>query len=465
MITVLVASAMVPATHTDAFSVNIHEGITFAGLSEPGINFSFLRPAVLDDILDQHEQLDSGFSGARDERHFDDCEFDGAAEYIRDRYGDARHALAAAQPWSATDQFGNALHPAMDFYSHSNWVEMGFPRADNPATSRVEVSRSDLVDLSGAAASLAQPWAAPDGGGVVRSGIRLGGDDWSIPLGWSIDPDGGGRHVPTLVDASNRTQGRLLVTGEGTWDDECDVPFTGTLVRAYDGLGHDELNKDGESRPGHDQAVALATLQTSYEWCRLVREAGLANADGLLLATWVRSGGNPHPTNTPCAAAAPGPTPVAVTIDSIRILDSGDDDDYDPGEIQIAAVLYDDPANFRRSVHVANTGGRMPLDDGALVPTNRLPPPMLLCVGSGKGATLAVHGWDNDDDSGDLNANDFDDIGDDDELLVGFQRRFGSVLPTGQQVARSADLEVRYRVSRGVPGPTVICPSEGVFTE
>ena len=76
----------------------------------------------------------------------------------------------------------------------------------------------------------------------------------------------------------------------------------------------------------------------------------------------------------------------------------------------------------------------------------------------GKGATFALHAWDNDDDSGDLYANDFDDKGDDDELLIGFQRRFGATLPTAQQVTRSADLEVRYRVSRGPGGPVIVCP-------
>jgi hypothetical protein len=127
--------------------------------------------------------------------------------------------------------------------------------------------------------------------------------------------------------------------------------------------------------------------------------------------------------------------------------------------IQLAATLYDDPWSFRRSVHGLSRGGKVALEDGARMPADRLPRPLTLCVQSGRGATFALHGWDNDDASGDLFANDFDDKGDDDELLVGFQRRFGAQLPTGVQLARAEDLEVRYRVTRG-GARQVACPSE-----
>jgi hypothetical protein len=192
-----------------------------------------------------------------------------------------------------------------------------------------------------------------------------------------------------------------------------------------------------------------------------VREAALENRDGLLLAAWVRGGGNPHPAGTPCAAARPGPTSSVITVRSIRVLDSGDDNDNDPGEIQIAAVLYDDPRNFRRSVHALNRGGRLALDDGESIPSSRLPPPVTICVPSGRGATFALHGWDNDDGPGDLHASDFDDKGNDDELLVGFQRRFAAQLPTGMQTEQSADLEIRYRVGRSRL-PASPCPPDAV---
>jgi hypothetical protein len=417
-------------------------------------------------INHQHAWMDDEWStrGAHDEKHFDDCEFNGAAQFIRDQYRAAQNGLTAGRPWTTTFRFGNILHTVQDFYSHSNWIELGFPLTDNRATVAVEVSQSDLVDLSGAQSTLAQHWYAPGGGEVVRGDILLLADDWApIPTGWSIQRNGAGRFVPTLVDAQGRTRGRLLQTGMGAGDNECSVWIAGQRYpQAHTGVQHEKLNKDSPNNPDsdvppaeqlnyHAKARALATLQTGYEWCRLVREAGLVDRDGLLLALWVRDGGNPHPSGTPCGPAGPGPTRVVVTIESIRILNAHDDGD-DPGEIQLAAVLYDDPLNFHRSVHVTNRQGRMLLRTGEFIPANQLPAPLSLCVSQGRGASFTLHAWDNDDALNDEYGLDFDNYGDDDQVLFGFQAEFGEQLPIGVQVARSADLEVRYRVSRTVGG-------------
>ena len=180
---VAIAVAIVgSAGNAGAFSVNVHEGITAAGLFPPsGQTLTFLRPAVFDDIADQHAQIDGGLSGARDERHFDDCEFDGAAEFIRDRYDDVRDALGTRDPWDATDEFGDALHPVQDFYAHSNWVEMGFPLTRRPGDAR---GRGQPVrprrPQRRAARRLAAPGSRPPAAGSVRGDILLGADDWSI---------------------------------------------------------------------------------------------------------------------------------------------------------------------------------------------------------------------------------------------------------------------------------------------
>jgi hypothetical protein len=68
-----------------AFDRQIHVGITLKGFESTAPTLSFVQPAVFDDIADQHDTMDGGLSGGRDERHFDDREFDGAAEFIRDR--------------------------------------------------------------------------------------------------------------------------------------------------------------------------------------------------------------------------------------------------------------------------------------------------------------------------------------------------------------------------------------------
>lgn len=445
-------SCVAPVNDAHAFSENIHKSINSDALN-------FLRPAVLDDIADEHDKIDSGISAGLDERHFDDCEFDGAAEFLRDRYEDARSRLTTGNVWSATDEFGQALHPAQDLYSHSNWVELGYPLTpDNPATTGVEVRRSDLIPLNNA-----NRWSAPRSlnGNPVRGDILLGGDDWAIPAKWSIDRDGGGYHVPTLINSDGDTVGRLLVTGEGYKDDECDTPVaTWPFPRAFDGFEHKHLNKDtltdNGGAPAHRKARALATLQTGAEWCRLVRNAAQTGTDGLLLTTWVRSRRSPHPRETLCDRL---PRPniaegIRVDIKSIRVLDSGESDHSEAGEIQFSTALYDSGLDFHRSTF-HTTPLAVSVKAGQSVPVNKLPPPSILCVPPETRAfTFAINGWDNDDRSGDPFGRDFDDKGDADELLRGFQLRVSGNPPASLQTATSRHLQIHYRVTRDA----ALCP-------
>lgn len=204
-----------------------------------------------------------------------------------------------------------------------------------------------------------------------------------------------------------------------------------------------------DPRPGYEKARVLATLQTAYEWCRLVHRAGLDGTDGMLATLWVEPGGNPHPAGVPCAEAPPGRTEVTLTIDRITVLDSGDDDDNDPGEVQVAVALYDSPFEFRRSAH-GQTTDLAEVDDGGDIEPSLLPAPLTLCVGDDDGVTVAVHGWDNDDDAGDPWRTEFDDKPDNedvDEVLVGFQSRFGADRPAGsQRVVRPHRQPVRIDV-------------------
>ena len=229
--------------------------------------------------------------------------------------------LERDDPFDATDEFGIVLHAVEDFYAHSNWVELGFPR---DARARM----TDLVDLSGAQQGLNRQWDAPGLAGIVRGDILLGHDDGFFPPGYTIDRDGGGTHVPTLL-FDGRTVGRLLVTGKGSRDHDCkqyvDLGTVGTfgqpnLEEIFSGFWHScdapcvGLNKDGPDESTgevlHNRARDLATLQISYEWCRLVRAAGVNDRDGLLLTTWVRAPLDPRPAahHAP-SPAAPAPAP------------------------------------------------------------------------------------------------------------------------------------------------------------
>jgi hypothetical protein len=457
-----------------------HEQITRDAFA-PG---PFLRRGVLEVINDQHAFMDRDSVGigdsfpnsAEDFRHFDDCEFDATTGYINRRYDEIQDGLSAHLPFYAALNFGRALHPAQDLYAHSNWVEIGFPLADDPETSQVEggATQADLIDLSGAQRSLAQRWFAPAGGEIVRRAaplrapfgawdVLLGHDDWVFPGAWEIessgrsgDPGGQVLYVPTLIDPQGVTRGKLLITGRGSNDHDCNVISNenGTVTEEFVGPKHGDktfgMNKDhpdnGRGRGVlYHPARALAMLQTAYEWCRAVREAALARPepqDGLLVATWVKAGANPHPANTPCAPARRGPKEVVVTIVSVEVRHSSDDG---RGQIQLAATLYDSPRSFRRSVHVTNTSRRsMRLGDGDRVPRTQLPDPMRLCVGTGASATLAVHAWDNDgSQAGFEHAYD-----ESDDLLLGVQRRLARDHRTQVITATGRDLIVRYRIGR-----------------
>jgi hypothetical protein len=163
----------------------IHEGITEDALA-------FLREDVLDDIKDEH----AGFadSTAADDKwvHADGCAFDETIDQINAFYTSSVVNLVPGasvfDPWSASDDFGRALHPLQDFYSHSNWVELGFPQFDDPSTSAVELSGDDLVDFG---TRLAGPgglgfWQTPqrptDGLATVRGDILMV-DMVDTPLG------------------------------------------------------------------------------------------------------------------------------------------------------------------------------------------------------------------------------------------------------------------------------------------
>lgn len=447
-----------------AFEIRIHQQLNDAGLS--GDRGRFLRTHVALELKQMHDDIDHGLEAGYDERHFDDCEFDGGAQYIRDRFVDTRRRLNSTRRiWDAPDSFGRGLHPTQDFYAHSNWVELGFPRGDLSNTPRVEVSLSDLTDLSGARMSIFERWSAPRFGQVVRDDILLGADDGGIiDPKWSIDRDGAGRHVPTLIDSEGRTLGRLLQSGQSKkrgirFDRECDVAsLSGAFpVSRFRGFLHDDLNKDSPSRGHlHQRARALAALQTSYEWCRLVREAAVGKTDGVLLTLWVKSGSSPHPAGTPCARGAAGTKPVTVSVESVRVVDNGDKNGV--GEVQLAAALYDDPVEFRRSVH--QTMGSVSIRDGAFMRPSGRPAPMTVCVDADDGATYALHGWDNDQDRKDHKSDrvDFDDHDDDDEMLYGGSMQIaGSTAPTNElRTIRSADLEATLRVTAGGVSPN--CP-------
>ena len=165
-----------------------HEQMNIDGLS-------FLNPGARGEMHDEHEAIDiAGLTAA--DKHFDNCRFGGSIHEINERWdGDefedgviAEFDPADPSPLDAADEFGQILHIAQDFYSHSNWVELG---------------RTDLFD------SGVDRWDALNAWDVLRDDIVIVGED--LPAGWTTGSMTG--FVPSMTNcrkpASARTDERL----------------------------------------------------------------------------------------------------------------------------------------------------------------------------------------------------------------------------------------------------------------
>ena len=547
---------IIPAGRPHAFTIEHHEGAT-------GVLSSFLREGVFNDIEDEHEDwadLDLSPRPQIPWIHSDDCAFGETAAQINAFQSRAVETLTPGSqldPWSAADQFGRSLHPIQDFYSHSNWVELGYP-AGTTATAR------DLVDFGTrlAGSNGLGPWATPGPLGVVRGDIRsadfvtsqlvqsdagflvvrdVNGDHeinaadaavadfpatWRVGLlphptqsgkagfvpGADINGDGqftalgtsGPVPVPVLRKGGDV---RLLISAVGArpadsvFKNQCDpyerdsagkrraplrinsctnpylfpdhyscIAYHGSrFALTHDGSADSELRKDtsADAPTRFPKARALARLQTSYEWCRMINRAGLTRggADGVLLALWVKEGASPHPANTPCArVAAKNPVGVRVTIDRVNILDDKDDDDDEPGEINLSLAAYDPPSSFHQSAK-SKVGPLYASDNGDLSSTlsgSKVPASLRICPGSTGRFRVALHGWDDDEGldfgaepaaNGDYNQHN----GNPDDVLNGFtaEHTLAGVPGTGSlSVTRtSKDMSVTYRLTR-----TTGCP-------
>ena len=241
-----------------------HEQITRAGLT-------FLRPEILNAIVLANVATDAEFALVN-ANHFDDCNFSGGSLVVSSSEAQAVRSLAPALPVSADAAaivaFGRALHAVQDFYAHSNWVELG-------GTVLVDGSLTPFPTLTGYS-------IIPSSGFVVVEGTKkktpvTRNDDAAYPASAEVTVKLGKQKLPGLIS--------------GTVDYE-----PGNACPPSASMTHAELNKDKLANPGreaqHLAAKALATSQTTHEWCRLgelVREAW-GDAGTARLSRWLAPG-------------------------------------------------------------------------------------------------------------------------------------------------------------------------------
>jgi hypothetical protein len=92
----------------------------FFGITEPP---KTMRKAI-NGIAAANSNVDDDY-GAESAAHFDAENFAGAQVFILRRYWTLRAALESSNADGARVALGEALHTIQDFYSHSNWLEMG----------------------------------------------------------------------------------------------------------------------------------------------------------------------------------------------------------------------------------------------------------------------------------------------------------------------------------------------------
>jgi hypothetical protein len=396
-----------------------HVPITRQGLG-------FLRPTVMADILDENVFMDTTF-GLTGSRHFDGCDFQGGSQFIRDQYANevlAELDPANPQPFDATDEFGQLLHTAHDFYSHSNWVELG---------------RSDLLDSGLVNWTVITPFTQIRPGLVVAQGE-------SLPAGWSIVTTGKTPTVNDNVMPPNTFQ--ALISGVFGLSDDCHDSLAvnhGSPSNAAD----PGLNKDDPVRPGYVVAQSLAAQQTAHEWCRLLHQLKTLYGfpgPSIPLALWVAPGKNPHVGAT-CRLGTPGPIKVKVTIKSIKVLDDTDPFPFAAGELNFVFMLY--TGDFTRSAR--SDVGMFSISSGSSLSAQQLPKMLTLCLRADETLVMTVQGWDDDNSATALNGV-FDDSGEDtnttDEALRGVTLAVtGPGFGAGVHKVTSSDLEVEFDIT------------------
>jgi Bacterial TSP3 repeat len=399
-----------------------HEAITSQALS-------FVNQGVLDEMNDDQSFIDE-WTQLGASWHFDNCRLQESAERINNQYNAPMDPLGAGgviaefdpadpNPLDAADEFGQALHVIQDFYSHSNWIELG---------------RTDLYEPG------TGDWDVYDEWTEVRPGIVAISED--LPNGWSAQSSPQ-NFTPFVTTDTNATK-FVLLTGapDGTTDDDC----LDSIM-----IGHEELNKDRDDGQGEHALFApafdLAKKQTSHEWCRLLHKlqdaygnAGPATAMGL----WLANGASPHADGTPCATHPGGPITVTATASNVKVIENGDD--YD-GEINLRLILLN--GDLQRSAGT-QAPVQVGVEDGDTV---NAPPSVSFCANTDDTLAVSLQAWDDDQETDGGILGTFDDTGnDDDDALAGVTVELGQALwGVGNHSGSSKNLSAAFTVSISTP--------------
>lgn len=258
---------------------NIHEQISKVALTAPSIN---LQPAALKEVDVGNTRQDEPQNISIDSHHFDSCKLDESKKFIDDCYKSIAADAATAyeddgKRVSMLRNFGALLHPAQDFYSHSNYVELqlkengwltpeNMPLIDWSTISNAKISPSvpsirtgffSALEVSGpraiAIARLKLRGFVIKGTSYVKSGQYETYDTFAKRIEFATNPQFSFLHRDINKDNDSTEQGKFR------------SPVTNKLL--------------------YDYARALAERETQRQWKKfeaMVRFSAGVNADVLM---------------------------------------------------------------------------------------------------------------------------------------------------------------------------------------
>ncbi len=444
----LLALLMLCATQASAFcEAGNHDGCGDTGghqeITQEALGF--MRPylvgrAVSTNLHMDHEHKNTQWS------HFDGCDFTEGRDNINGIYSsvvDSNFFFGSCLPFSCDPPhsdtwgvigllnptnpqpirgagvFGYLLHPVQDLYSHSNWTDIFAQAGVDPPL----IERSLDVWMM-------QPWAPLEVPDLLLTSLGIDAvvlaDEDGFGSGWSTT----GPKVP-IVTTDQGLKYAAVISGTSFAEDECPGPMK---------TDHSNLHKDHVGRPLYEPARALAVLQTSHEFCRVLHLAkrvwGFAGTS-VPMGFWVSPDGSPHPEGTVCAETAPGEFGLTVAVTNVRVLNSTDADSGDePGEINLVLALYTE--DLTRSARAEVNG--IAAASGDVIEAEAAPGPVSLCLTESQAdhAVATIQSWDDDNPEIGL-------LNDGDQALRGVTTAVSrSVL--GPQTVSSVDLEVTFDV-------------------
>jgi hypothetical protein len=238
-------------------------GIHYPGTNHAAITESalpFLDDDLREDLGAFNEETDSGDTQLDSAYHVDNCRVGEAFQSVRARYDQVVSGFRDGLYFGALVEWGTILHTTQDFYSHSNWVDLG---------------QSGLVTDNH---SFEFPSAWPGAAFGAGSGVVVLAEP--LPSGWSASLPSNSRS-PVVVTGGGTKAGLITSTYSDNTDGPSVCPSSASLPHGpfFTGdLEIDEyLSKDDPNSINHGLAKDAAIRQTTEEFCRVARLVLLRN--------------------------------------------------------------------------------------------------------------------------------------------------------------------------------------------